>query len=344
MLDAIQYELRHRADYLEAHRIETLYFGGGTPTVYSPAEIQTIIDAVNEVYGNPEFTEITLEANPEDLTGDYLGELSNTAVNRLSIGVQSFHDRHLKFFNRRHNGKTACDSVITAKKYGFGNINIDLIYGIPGMTKDEWELNLRMFAELDVPHLSAYHLSIEDRTIFGKRRKKGTMPSAPEEDSVAQYRMLERVASEFGYEHYEVSNFAHQGMRAVHNSNYWKGEAYMGIGPSAHSFDGVNERRWNIASNNVYLNNFCSGSYFETERLSQDDLYNEFVMTSLRTADGVNIDLLEEKFGRDKAEQFMKIFNKLNIEGVMVRRHRNFVIMPENFLLSDRIISEFFIV
>jgi len=343
MLNAIVCEIRERKNYLAGHKIETLYFGGGTPSVCSPQQMQLMIDVVKEVYGSLDFSEITMEANPEDLIEKYLEELSGTDVNRLSIGIQSFNDRHLKFFNRRHDSGTAYNSVINAKKYGFDNINIDLIYGVPGMSLSEWEQTLDKFIKLDVPHLSAYHLGIEDKTILGKRRQKGLLHPVAEEESMSQYALLEKVASASDYEHYEISNFAKTGMRAVHNSNYWKGLPYIGIGPSAHSFNGVDERRWNISSNNIYLREIKSGNYFEIEKLSDNDRYNEFILTSLRTSDGVDLELLLKKFGKEKYDAFIKIYKKLTLQGLVNEKSGKLYVPSENFLLSNHIISEFFI-
>lgn len=341
MLRALMLELDQRKDYLAGEAADTLYFGGGTPTVYSPGEIQSLIDRTKELFGTESFREVTIEANPEDLTDEYLERLAGTDVSRLSIGIQSFHDHHLGFFNRRHNAQTAYDSVLAAKKHGFSNITIDLIYGIPGMTETEWRENLDKFMELDVPHLSAYHLTIEPRTVFGKKMQKGGFRQADEEVSELHFNMLREATGGTGYRHYEVSNFAKPGFEAIHNSNYWLGVPYLGIGPSAHSFDG-RSRYWNFSSNRKYLENILSGTYGEKEELSERDLYNEFIMLSLRRADGIDYKTVKKRFGKEKLITLKEKIANFSRNGSIIDTDDRAFIPSYYFLRSDHIISELF--
>lgn len=334
-------ELEERCGYLDGEAVTTLYFGGGTPSLLSPEEIEGLVDKVKSLFGVTEFEEVTLEANPEDLTEDYLERLAGTGVDRLSIGVQSFCDSHLSFFNRRHDGETARNSILNAKKAGFRNITVDLIYGVPQMSMAEWGRNLDTFLELGLPHLSAYHLTIEPQTIFGKRAEKGKLNPVADEVSEAHYGLLEEKLSAAGFAHYEVSNFARPGFEGIHNGNYWKGKKYLGIGPSAHSFDGKS-RRWNVRSNPLYIRNFSAGEYFESETLSRKDRFNEYMMTRLRTAKGVSLDEINTLFGAERATEVKKISRKFLDNGTIIEREGMLFIPPVSFLQSDYVIGEFF--
>ena len=340
VLKALRRELELRRDEIR-EPVRTLYFGGGTPTVYSPEEIQALIRSVRSFYTVNTFDEITVEANPDDLTDDYLFRLKNTQVDRLSIGIQSFHDVHLQGFNRRHTAQQAYDAVLRAKVHGFENITVDLIYGVPGMTDLEWEQDLRKFIELDVPHLSAYHLTIEPRTMFGKWAQQGKITAVSDETSQRHYEMLERLTTEAGYGHYEISNFARPGMESRHNSSYWDGTPYLGIGPAAHSFDG-RIRRWNTSNNTEYLKGLESGNYFETEHLSDNDRFNEKLMTGLRTAKGVFWEQLRQEFDPEKIMYLEKAVRKFVRSGLLVDDGQSIRIPSVYFLLSDSIIADLF--
>lgn len=342
MLDSLGAELDARAGEFAGETISTVYFGGGTPTVYSPQELQGLIDRARRRYRMDALQEVTVEANPDDLTDEYLEALRDTEVNRLSIGVQSFVDSHLELFNRRHTGQQAVDAVLRAKKYGFENLTIDLIYGVPGMTEQQWESNLSRFIELDVPHLSAYHLGIEPRTVLGKWAEQGRITAVSEEVSQSHYDRLEQVASEAGYVHYEISNFARSGYEAVHNSNYWRGVPYLGIGPSAHSFLG-DVRRWNTANNRNYIENAGTKNGFETEYLSPVDRLNEMLMTGLRTAVGVNLRQLSNTFGSDCVGALLENAQKHINRGLLTTDGQYLRIPTGCFLLSDSVISDLFL-
>lgn len=334
MLAAIGRELDDRRAEIAAGSVRTLYFGGGTPSVCTLEEIGVFVLQVRELWGVEAFDEVTLEANPDDLSPEYLAGLCAAGIDRLSIGIQSFHDAHLERMNRRHTARAAVEAVQDAQRAGFGNITIDLIYGLPWMTPEEWQYNLDRAVSLGVQHISAYHLTIEPRTVFGKQRLR----AVDEAVSELHFRMLRETLLKAGFEHYEVSNFALPGFRARHNSSYWQGEPYLGAGPSAHSYDGCLQRSWNVASNRLYL----EGAPCETERLSQTDLLNEYLMTRLRTADGISPGYVGERFGTAEADRVAARCADFVASGDMLRTTAGFVIPPERFLVSDFLISELF--
>lgn len=333
MVNTISQEIEGRGDYLASLDIETLYIGGGTPTILTIEELKRIVDSVGHWCDLSVLREFTVEANPEDLTLDYLKGLKVLGVNRLSIGVQSFVDEHLTFMNRRHSASRAIECVKQAQEVGFDNITIDLIYGIPDMTISQWRSNLSVALGLGIQHLSAYHLTIEPKTVLGVRQKRGLFAAVEEEVSVEEYEVLEAMTAAAGFEHYEVSNFAQKGFRAVHNSNYWKGVEYVGFGPSAHSFDGI-KRRWNIANNTKYV---TEGS-FEEETLTEADRYNELVMTLLRTSVGVCAEKLKSPY----KEHFLRESRRYIAAGLLTEQEGRVFIETKNFLVSDAIIEGLF--
>ena len=339
MIDAIKREIEERREYLSHYATDTLYIGGGTPSLLTVEELSSIIDKVKEVWQVDSFKEFTIEVNPEDLNEDYLIGLKSLGINRLSIGIQSFIDRDLIFMNRRHNAQKAEDVVRIAQGVGFDNITIDLIYGIPGMTLDEWEYNLRKALSLGVQHLSAYHLTIEDKTVFGMKQKRGEFKQVEEFISVQEYELLEKLTSESGFEHYEVSNFALKGYRALHNSNYWNGIEYIGLGPSAHSFDGVS-RSWNVSNNMLYIETMP----LEKEDLTLEDRYNEYVMTMLRTKEGLSLAYIKEVFGELFFDYIIRECDCIVKSGRLLHTDERLYIETKNFFVSDDIICSLFYV
>jgi oxygen-independent coproporphyrinogen-3 oxidase len=315
----------------------TLYFGGGTPTIYRTDELKKLSDKAISLFF-PKFpSEWTVEANPDDLVTDYLQRLADLGVNRLSIGIQSFIDRDLQIMRRRHSAQQALDAIDRAKNVGFDNINIDLIYGFPGMSLKEWEYNLDCATGLHVKHISAYHLSIEDKTVLGKMRDKGKLHPVDDELSDLQYKMLEKKLQDAGYVHYEISNFALPDFFSRHNSAYWNKQQYIGIGSSAHSYDGDFTRRNNFANNIKYIENINKGIIpEEVEILSEKDIYNETLITSLRTAYGLDLNVVPEIF----RTRFLKKAVKYLQSGRMVYEDR-YRIPSRYFLISDSIISDF---
>nr|VFK13722.1 MAG: oxygen-independent coproporphyrinogen-3 oxidase [Candidatus Kentron sp. LFY] len=304
LIAAILREMELRGDYFDGdnasniqnRRIATLYFGGGTPSVLELIHIETILNKIGSLFQVQTDAEITLEANPEDLTPSYLSGLKTLGINRLSIGVQSFHDRELEIMNRRHTARQALRAMENASRSGFDNITIDLMYGLPDSTPETWCHSLETALALSIAHFSCYHLSFEERTAFADFSKKGKLTGVSDDNSWAQYRLLcDKMASE-AYEHYEISNFAREGRRSRHNLACWCGAPYLGLGPSAHSFDGK-QRQWNIAHNLKYRQGVLRGSGFhETEILSDKDRFHDYLLTRLRTLDGIDLCYLQDNF------------------------------------------------
>lgn len=341
VLSAMHDELKQRSNFITDKNIETIYFGGGTPSLCTAEELGTFITQISHIFDTSQLKEITVEANPDDLTPYYLKSLQNQGINRLSIGIQSFIDRDLQWMNRRHDSDTARKAVKDAQIIGFDNITIDLIYGIPGMSTEEWQYNLKEALNLDVQHISAYHLTFEDKTVLGHKMHRGEIMPVEETESEKQFAMLHNILTEAGYKHYEVSNFAKPGFRAIHNSNYWFGKQYLGIGPSAHSYNGI-ERQWNVSSIMSYLRDEPSGTHSESESLTVDMMYNEYIMTHLRTDKGVNIEELVKKFGTEKMNYFIEQSRKFTNNGIMIHSYENFIIPSEKYLISDSVISDMF--
>ncbi|MBN2762350.1 MAG: radical SAM family heme chaperone HemW [Bacteroidales bacterium] len=337
--DALKNELRLRAGYLRGEPVETIYFGGGTPSVLEADKIQEIIQAVSQFHGVAGNSEITLEANPDDLSDAYLRSLRElTSVNRLSIGVQSFLDRDLVLMNRRHTAAEACECVERAKEHGFADISVDLIYGIPGSTVADMAFNLNRLFNLEIQHLSAYHLTIEPKTVFYRKLEKGLITPVDEEDSHAQFTFLRKQAGNRGFIHYEISNWAKAGYFSRHNTGYWKGEAYIGLGPSAHSYDRVS-RQWNVPDLRKYLRGITDEKpVFEKEVLTLNDHLNEVLLTSLRTMWGVDLQKIRQTFGLSVAETLMKGAEHYICSG-HVRKEGNILTLTEDgYFISDAIV------
>ena len=315
-LAALEKEIEFRTSYLQKEPIGTIYLGGGTPSLLNISQINHILDKIKTYYPVTGDCEITLEANPDDLTPAYIHELkSGTPVNRLSIGIQSFNDRDLKLLNRRHTAAQAMDCILNAQAGGFNNISIDLIYGIPGMETHEWQKNLEVLP--DVEHISAYHLTIEPGTALARKASRGLLSLAGEEESTAQFALLEKLEKR-GFRHYEISNLAREGFMSRHNSNYWLKQKYLGLGPSAHSFDLVT-RQWNVSDLKSYVESLLSdGAYFGQETLTLKDHYNEYIMLSLRTMWGINTVKLKNDFGDELQSRFIHA-----IQPYMITEHIN---------------------
>ncbi len=336
-------EIEERKTYLEPERIDTIYFGGGTPSVLEYSELNDLLERINKFYTLAPDAEISFEANPEDLKREYLKDLRKTGINRLSIGIQSFNDSDLELMHRIHDSKQAMRAVRESQQEGFDNISIDLIYGIPRQEAGTWDRNLETALSLETQHFSAYHLSFEPGTIFDHWRKKGRLEAIPEEASLEQFKVLTERLTGSGYEHYEISNFALPGFQSRHNSSYWKQKPYIGIGPSAHSYNGVS-RRWNFSNNKKYSDGMLAGEkYYESEVLTPKDRYNEFLMTSLRTQPGLDIEQLQRDFGEEKKEIFLKGIEKFIKSSHVVLADNVYKLTREGIFISDHIISEVFI-
>ncbi|MCX6310217.1 MAG: radical SAM family heme chaperone HemW [Bacteroidetes bacterium] len=342
ILQAMMKELELRKHSLSGKTLETIYFGGGTPSQLSSDELKFILDEIDTHFSIAEKAEITLEANPDDLSNSYLKSLRHTPVNRLSIGIQSFRDEDLKLMNRAHTAKEAESVVMRAQDAGFANLTVDLIYGIPGLDESAWKKNLDRINELDVPHLSSYCLTVEPKTAFAQFVKSGKIAPVDDELASEHFRQLIQFAKENEFEHYEISNFAKKDFVAKHNSSYWFGESYLGIGPSAHSFDG-SVRRWNVSNNMKYLNAISIGEKtFEEEVLTENERYNEYVMTHLRTMWGISSKELKEKFPNNYFEHFTIESEKWIASEDLKNNADVFILTEKGKLIADRIASDLF--
>jgi len=317
--------------------IETIYFGGGTPSICSKDEIQSIIKKINSGFNVSPSAEVTLEANPDDITEEKLKDWKDAGINRLSIGIQSFFEEDLQWMNRAHDAKQAIDSLKLSLDH-FKNITIDLIYGTPELTNEKWKLNIEKAISLGIQHLSCYALTVEPKTPLDKLIRLHKSPDINPDKQSEQFLLLMQWLEEAGYEHYEISNFAKPGFRSRHNSSYWKGKKYLGFGPSAHSFDG-NARWWNIANNNAYIEAINSGSIpYEKEELSSTQKINEYIMISLRTSEGLDLSKLNDSM-RDELLTSCRKY----IENGFVKRENNFLTLTrEGKLLADGIASDLF--
>ncbi|HEY3371211.1 MAG TPA: radical SAM family heme chaperone HemW [Prolixibacteraceae bacterium] len=344
LLEGLKSELQSRASELESEEINTIYFGGGTPSVLLIDELKDLLNIIGELYQVAENAEITLEANPDDLTQAILSGLRQIGFNRLSMGVQSFSEADLKLMNRRHGVMQAVQSVKWAKKAGFSNISIDLIYGLPNQSLEEWERNVRIAVELDVEHISAYNLTYHEGTVFYEQLKKGILKELPDELSLQQFELLNLLLQEAGFEHYEISNFCKPGLYSQHNSSYWNSKKYLGIGPSAHSYDLVS-RRWNVSSISKYLDGLENGQpYFEAEILTLQDRYNDFIITGLRTIWGVSEELIQSSFPPGYFTHFQTFKEKYQRSGHLLCTSGKVCISPEGLFISDKIMADFMIV
>lgn len=341
-VEALCKELIQRKGYLHGEAVETVYLGGGTPSQLSITELQHIIDVIKDTYGWQSVKEATLEANPDDLSPEYLSSLKKLGFNRLSIGVQTFQDKILKLIKRRHNAKQVQQAVKDAHSTGFTNISIDLIYGLPEQDMTSWQEDVELAIQTGATHISAYGLTYEEGTPIFRMRHDKVIQEATDEEYLARYTYLMKRLKEGGFIHYEISNFAQPGLYSQHNSSYWKGIKYLGCGPSAHSYNGKS-RQWNVASIEEYITAInTNASCFEREELNLMSQYNDFVMTSLRTMWGINLQQLTDKYGTecyryllDKAAIYLKN-GKLTQEGDIIK------LSEQGVFVSDGIISDLF--
>ncbi|MDB3906971.1 radical SAM family heme chaperone HemW [Crocinitomicaceae bacterium] len=341
MLDAMSLELRGRSGYVQNEIIETIYFGGGTPSLLLKEELSAFLAQIEELFEVSPNAEISLEANPDDCTEKNLKAWKSIGVNRLSIGIQSFKSSDLEWMNRAHNAKEAEQCVLLAQSIGYENITVDLMYGLPGLSEEEWRNHIQKVIDWGVPHVSSYCLTVEENTLLERKVKSGELKVADNEEESRQFEILLETLSQNGIDQYEISNFSRPGFESRHNSNYWKGVHYLGIGPSAHSFQGTS-RQWNIANNTQYMKNVEEGTaFFELEVLSDSDRFNELILTGLRTVYGVSFEQLSD------IQQIPSDF-KVNIEKFIsqdwaeVKNERIFL-TKEGRLRADFIASELFI-
>jgi oxygen-independent coproporphyrinogen-3 oxidase len=339
IIDALGHELVLQKDYLEGEEIETIYFGGGTPSILTESELQYIMRAIGSNFNICANPEVTLEANPDDLTKDKLKELKNAGVNRLSIGVQSFDDKILKSLNRVHDSKMAVRCVHHANDLGFGNI-----YAIPGLENTQWKEAIDEALLLGPQHISSYSLTVEEKTVFGRLAARGKFKTVDEDIAAQQLQILVETLEMQDYEQYEVSNFSKAGYHSKHNSNYWKNKNYLGVGPSAHSYNGTS-RQYNISNNHLYAESLRNDQIPATlEILTREDKVNEYLLTSLRTAWGANLTLLRQEFGFDLVnihQQYVQILKEKRLATIT---NDTLHLTKQGFLLADKIASDLFII
>ena len=345
MLSAIKKEIQLRHNELENKTLKSLYFGGGTPSVLSVDEIKSLIDEIQKYFSFDENIEITLESNPDDLNKNFLKELSQTEINRLSIGTQSFFDEDLKLMNRAHNASEAESSIKRAQDFGLVNISIDLIYGSPTSNFEIWKENLSKTIELQVPHVSSYALTVEPKTALEKWIENGKIRSPEETEQNQEFYYMKDFMKDNGFDHYEISNFGKPGFHSKHNSAYWKSEPYLGIGPSAHSYNGHLERSWNIANNPIYIKNLNQNILpKEKEILTEKDKFNEMIMIGLRTIWGVDLNRINQNFSSEVID-YLNQETKSKIESGILEIENNYLKIPEkHWFLADGIASDLFIV
>lgn len=332
-----------RRDYLQGEKIDTIYFGGGTPSLLSADEIARIIDRLQQFHDLSGVKEVTLEANPDDLTATYLRKLRHTAVNRLSIGIQSFRDEDLKLMNRAHDSKQAQRCVPEAADIGFENITIDLIYGIPGLSQSDWQRNLETALQLPINHLSSYCLTVEPKTALAFQVNKGKVPAVNDDEAADQFDYLISFTEAAGMPWYEVSNFAKPGFESKHNSSYWTGARYLGLGPAAHSFNGKN-RSWNVKSNAGYIQQINENILpSEEETLTAEERFNEVVLTSLRTRKGLTLSDIRKYGNENTLKSILEIARKKSDRELLELGDEKIVLTRKGLLFADAIASEFFI-
>ncbi|OJX50997.1 MAG: coproporphyrinogen III oxidase [Flavobacterium sp. 38-13] len=343
MVQALVKEMQMRKSEFENEIVETIYFGGGTPSVLSDEELAFLIDAVYANFKVAENPEITLEANPDDLSDERIVELAGSRINRLSIGIQSFFENDLKMMNRAHNAEEAKKSLETATRY-FDNISIDLIYGIPGMTNEMWKQNIETALSFGIPHISSYALTVEPKTALKKLIQTGKVSEPKDEVAQEHFMILVEMLQQHGFIHYELSNFGKPDYFSKNNSAYWLGKKYIGIGPSAHSYDGIS-RSWNIANNPIYLKEIEAGKLpSEVEILTANDRYNEYIMTGLRTIWGVSLNRIQKEFGEEVARCLEKQSEKFIADGLLAVEKNILKTTPKGKFLADGIASDLFLI
>lgn len=342
-LQALLKEIGLRRDYLGNEAVRTIYFGGGTPSLLPQDHLQQIMDSLRLHYHIAEDAEITFEANPDDINTVNLDTWKAQGINRLSIGVQSFYDADLAWMNRAHLASQALEGIQSAQAAGFWNLSIDLIYGTPTLPDEHWQQNLETAVALAIPHLSCYALTVEPGTALDTLTRRKKLAPVDSATQARQFLILTDLLDARGYEPYEISNFALPGKRSRHNSAYWSGDTYLGLGPSAHSFNG-HSRQWNIANNALYIRGLEAGAVsFEVETLTQTQRFNEYIMTSLRTIEGTDLDLLGQQFGNRYRDEVLAQLPALQAKGWAQQSGNHMTLTREGRLFADGIASDLFI-
>lgn len=341
--EALIKEIKLRHNFLTDKTIETVYFGGGTPSLLTKNEINAIYNEIANnftITGNPE---ITLEVNPDDITLDYVNELVITPVNRISMGIQSFFDHHLESLNRRHSGKKAIESLNFLKIAGYNNISLDLIYGLPNLSFGEWKINLKQAIQLNIQHISAYHLTIEPATPMGKWLKEGKIKEINENESLRQFEYMVNLLTSEGFDHYEISSFAKNGCYSQHNTSYWQNKEYLGIGPAAHSYN-LYSRHWNIKNLNQYIESLkIDKIQGEIEILEISNKYNDYIITRLRTKWGIDLNEVNKRFGEKYEKMCRKIIKRIKPELIHIEKN-TIKLSGKGLFVSDMIIEKLILV
>lgn len=341
LLDCLVQEIELRKNELQNNIVETIYFGGGTPSLLSTEEIQTLLQKIFSTFQVVENPEITLEANPDDLSKEKIIQLSKSPVNRLSIGIQSFFEKDLKLMNRAHNAKEAKECLEIATQY-FDNLSVDLIYGIPDCTNEEWLANIRTALEFGIPHISSYALTVEPNTALESFINKKIIKNVEDDLAQEQFHILLKELENNDFIHYELSNFGKKGFFSKNNSSYWQGKSYLGIGPAAHSYDGV-LRSWNVSNNSKYIKSINNNQLpIEREKLTKTDQFNEYVMTGLRTIWGVSIEKVQQDFGERYAKHLIIYAQKYISQGLLYKENQILRTTKEGKFLCDGIASDLF--
>lgn len=339
-VDALCRELIERKEYLTGEAIETIYFGGGTPSTLTIAQLQKICSTVYATYRISENPEVTIECNPDDLTEEFLSVLRTMPFNRISMGIQSFNDKQLKRLGRRHNAEKARQAVKNARKAGFSNISIDLMFALPGSTAEEWQNDLESAIELKPDHISAYNLMYEEGTPLYRALQRGDFRELSEEENVKQFEMLIENIKKAGYRHYEISNFAMPGKESRHNSSYWNGTPYLGCGAAAHSYNGTS-RQWNIADIKEYIKGIENCEHnCEIEHLSEEERYNDTILTRLRTADGIPLEWMKERFSSRLNTYMQRAARKEIALGNLKEKNGHLSLTEKGIFISDTVIRE----
>ncbi len=327
---------------IDLENISTLYFGGGTPSLLTVNDLELVFNALKKRFSFTADIEITLEANPDDITDIKLQEWRSVGINRLSVGIQSFLEEELKWMNRAHTAAESLKCIDKIKEAGFSNFSVDLIYGSPVLNDDDWKRNVEIVIEKNIPHISCYALTVEPKTALDKMIALHKKEPVDAEKQARQFLLLMDWMEQAGYEHYEISNFAKPGLRSRHNSSYWSGESYYAFGPAAHSFDG-HRRKWNIANNALYIQSLQKDVIpFEEETLSQIHKLNEYIMTSLRTIEGLDLDHVSEKFGEEKSSKIEAGSKKYENTGRLKIQNRRIILTKEGKLFADGIAADLF--
>jgi len=338
---ALLKEISLQKNYLPAEPVNTIYFGGGTPSLLTEEELSTILQALQQHFQVAANAEITLEANPDDISEEKLLQWKQAGINRLSIGVQSFFEDDLRWMNRAHTAQQAVDNLKLARQY-FDNMTMDLIYGTPTLPDDKWQYNVQQAITLDIPHISCYALTVEPGTALASMINKHKTTDVNTEDQARQFLLLMDWLQQAGYEHYEISNFALPGKRSRHNSSYWQGASYLGLGPSAHSFNG-DSRQWNISNNALYIQSLKEDKVpFEIETLTNTQRLNEYIMTSLRTIEGLDLGWVVSRFGESEANQLQRDSQPFIDSGKMRFYNNHLQLTKGGKLFADGIAAELF--